>query len=134
MLHGPNGLRREFAGSSADTTPPTVTALLPIGMANDTLSNTRFSILTVTFSEALGSQHAFTWYPEQKIFAFPVSVWSGDWTSAFNGLMAFRVDTAADAERLWHWSVEGLELVTTRILATLKTRLIAYHGGDILCA
>jgi hypothetical protein len=43
----------EFNGSSADVTPPVVTALLPVGLTDNVLSNARFSTLVVRFSELL---------------------------------------------------------------------------------
>jgi hypothetical protein len=43
----------EFVGSSADITPPTVTALLPVGLSDNALSSARFSALLIRFSEPL---------------------------------------------------------------------------------
>ncbi len=43
----------EFVGSSADITPPTVTALLPVGLVDNALVSAHFSALIVRFSEPL---------------------------------------------------------------------------------
>ena len=43
----------EFAGSSADITPPVVIALTPVGLANNSLSNAHFSRLVIRFTEPL---------------------------------------------------------------------------------
>jgi len=43
----------EFQSSSTDITPPTVTDLQPVGMADDTLSDERFTSLDLSFSETL---------------------------------------------------------------------------------
>jgi uncharacterized secreted protein with C-terminal beta-propeller domain len=48
-----------------------------------------------SFSEALSSHHAFTYYEPEKAFAFPVSIWDGSWNTAFNGLVVLRYDMTA---------------------------------------
>ena len=48
----------EFVGSSNDITPPTVTALLPVGMVDGVLSNARFSSILVRFNEPLDAVSA----------------------------------------------------------------------------
>jgi uncharacterized secreted protein with C-terminal beta-propeller domain len=83
-----------------------------------------------SFSEALGSTHAMTWYPEEKIFAFPVSVWSGDWTSAFNGLVAFRIDAAAGIVKLGQIDHRTFDPSGADWYATDVRRGVFMTGGD----
>lgn len=82
----------------------------------------------ISFSEALNSHHAFTFYEPQGIFALPLQNFSGSWSTAFNGLVAMKV--AADGSLTELGRVNHYGLGSDGYWASDVRRAVVMEGGD----
>lgn len=82
----------------------------------------------ISFSEALNSHHAFTFYEPQGIFALPLQDFDGSWSTAFNGLVAMKVGADGSLSELGR--VDHSSLASDGYWASDVRRSMVMEGAD----